>query len=212
MIEYREYRPQDADDVKAIVGDAFSAGSYTSQPELLNKALDLILGESLAESTYSQVAVKDGRVLGVLKGRLKGKERIAGSIGDRLRSIARTLSLLVKGPGDRTSLLQYLRLPRAYARLRKMVPTPLPDEITFFAVDESTRGTGVGKELFNNFMRYLQDNGRTTFFLFTDDTCSYEFYDRKGMKRVATTTVEMDLENRPKTIEVYLYAGRVRTS
>lgn len=136
MIEYREYRPQDADDVKAIVGDAFSAGSYTSQPELLNKALDLILGESLAESTYSQVAVKDGRVVGVLKGRLKGKERIAGSIGDRLRSIARALSLLVNGSGDRTSLLQYLRLPRAYARLRKMVPTPLPDEITLFAVDE----------------------------------------------------------------------------
>lgn len=113
MIEYREYRPKDADDVKAIVGDAFSAGSYTSQPELLNKALDLILGESLAESTYSQVAVKDGRVVGVLKGRLKGKERIAGMIGDRLRSIARALCLLVKGSGDRTSLLQYLRLPRA---------------------------------------------------------------------------------------------------
>ena len=63
-------------------------------------------------------------------------------------------------------------------------------EICFFAVDESTRGTGIGKMLFAKALDYLEQEGTKTLYLFTDSSCTYQFYEKRGMQRLGEKTVE----------------------
>ena len=57
-------------------------------------------------------------------------------------------------------------------------------------MDESTRGTGIGKMLFAKALDYLEQEGAKTLYLFTDSSCTYQFYEKRGMQRLGEKTVE----------------------
>ena len=57
-------------------------------------------------------------------------------------------------------------------------------------MDESTRGTGIGKMLFAKALDYLEQEGVKTLYLFTDSSCTYQFYEKRGMQRLGEKMVE----------------------
>ena len=58
-------------------------------------------------------------------------------------------------------------------------------ELLLFAVSEKARGCGVGSQLFARAKDYLISQGATKAFLFTDTSCTWQYYEKRGMRRAA---------------------------
>jgi hypothetical protein len=54
----------------------------------------------------------------------------------------------------------------------------------------------------------LKTNAKS-FFLYTDDSLSYGFYDKQGMQRIGTTKITLNLKPIPQKLDVYLYSKEV---
>jgi GNAT superfamily N-acetyltransferase len=214
-ITYRPYREQDASQVKPMLNDAFHVHRYVGgYGPLLDNALEVYLRQVLLGSTFSQVAVIDGRVVGIVTGRVTGETFLPGKVRNRLRLWGHYAKIALTGWGQLKTLRQYFRFPGTYAGLRDDVAVSggtLTDELTVFVVDSSTRGTGVGKALFERFGAHLRRAARPNFYLYTDSLCTYQFYEKRGMARVAERTMALDLPSLPPSIGVYIYTGNVRT-
>lgn len=84
-------------------------------------------------------------------------------------------------------------------------------EVVLFIVDPEAQGLGVGGHLFDALMAYLRVNGAKRYFLFTDTSCNYGFYEHRGLKRVS----ELALQTFPAqdagtdAMTFFLYEGSV---
>lgn len=56
-------------------------------------------------------------------------------------------------------------------------------EVALFIVDRDFRGHGVGRMLFDSAIDYFAGIGVEDFFLFTDTTCDFGFYEHRGLTR-----------------------------
>ena len=209
-IEYRPYQRDDADDVKGLINEAFYIHRYASASHLLASALEIYLRDCLASSTYAQVAVVQGRVVGILMGRVEGQPPLPGRLAHRLQLLAHMVKIGLTGFRERATLRQYFTFDRVYQTLRTKATVPLTDELTLFAVDASTRGHGVGKTLYENYLRHLRHHGRTDFYLYTDSLCTYQFYEKRGMNRAAEQSINLTFRDGTETVGVYLYSGKTR--
>ena len=56
--------------------------------------------------------------------------------------------------------------------------------LTIWQGDEvQRRGKGVGKQLYQRFLQYLKKEHLDSFYLYTDTSCNYGFYEHQGMVR-----------------------------
>jgi predicted N-acetyltransferase YhbS len=214
-ITYRPYCEQDASQVKTMLNDAFHIHRYAGgYGPLLDSALEVYLRQVLVASTFSAVAVIEDRVVGIVTGRVAGEGPLPGWLLNRLRLWGHYAKIALTGWSQLRTLRQYFQFSGAYAGLRSDAVAggeTLTDELTVFVVDSSTRGTGVGKALFERFGAHLRRAGRHNFYLYTDTLCTYQFYEKRGMARSAERTVTLDLPTLPSSVGVYLYTGDVLT-
>lgn len=78
-------------------------------------------------------------------------------------------------------------------------------ELAFFAVSEACRGMGLGKALFEKAVEYLRSQGISSFYLFTDTSCNYGFYEHQGMQQKAKKVCRLDIGDHTENFEFYLY-------
>lgn len=71
----------------------------------------------------------------------------------------------------------------AQARYRDFIEQD--NELILFINDPSVRGQGVGATMLRRFEDYLRANDARDYYLFTDTTCTYGYYERHGFERVA---------------------------
>ena len=75
-------------------------------------------------------------------------------------------------------------------------------EIMYFAVDPTIIGKGIGSKLLQKFER--QAKGKTIF-LFTDDGCTYQFYEKRGFTRFSKQDIHMTIRNKKVVMSCFLY-------
>ena len=206
-IVYRPYQPQDAEDIKKIINEAFYIHRYVTGRLVLDSALEIYLRERLLASTWTRVAVQDERVVGIIMGQVDGQPRLGGRFTNRLLTLAHTLRAGILGLPQWKSMRQYFAFDRVYGELRKKTPSPLTDELTLFAVDSSTRGLGIGKTLYRDYLDHLRSLGRSDFYLYTDSLCTFQFYEKQGKTRTASEDMNLVLDGKPEALGVYLYSG-----
>lgn len=73
---------------------------------------------------------------------------------------------------------------------------PYQYEVAFFAVGEAYRGMGIGKKLFESLLLQMRREQVKDFYLFTDTSCNYGFYEHQGMIR------------RGRRHHIYRYTGK----
>ena len=78
--------------------------------------------------------------------------------------------------------------------------------LTLFAVTESARGHGVGKQLWSNLKDYLVTKGATKIYLYTDSTCNTGFYDKQGFQCIENQNLIVTRDQKKCDMEVYLYS------
>lgn len=80
-------------------------------------------------------------------------------------------------------------------------------EITLFVIKPEFKGKGFGKLLFHKVVEYLYTIGCHSFFLFSDSSCDYSFYDYIGMKCLSSKSLHPN--KLKKGFEIYLYEGNI---
>lgn len=201
---YRPFETADFDAIAQILHELWHHRSDNDDYNRLEAACDLAY--CLSASTFSQVAVIDGRARGICLARAGAGP--AGLDADRWMDTERGLLAQMREmePDACAAYLSFVRATiRTNNRLLESTPAPHNDEVTLLAVDEEMRGLGVGTVLLDAALSHLSDRGATAAHLYTDATCSYRFYEGHGFKRTATHRANREERRRDMPREMYLY-------
>ena len=82
-------------------------------------------------------------------------------------------------------------------------------EVAFFAVSSRARGKGIGKELFRSLLDYMKSQNLKNFYLFTDTSCNYGFYEHQGMLRRGQKDTIFHINGEQATMSFFLYDSQI---
>ena len=78
-------------------------------------------------------------------------------------------------------------------------------ELIYLNIMRNKKGKGLGSRLWEDTKAYMQNSGGKNFFFFTDTTCDYKFYEKKGCQRIAASEKILDMGGQRKRMEMYIY-------
>lgn len=84
-----------------------------------------------------------------------------------------------------------------------------PDgEIGYLAVDPDSQGRGVATFMLNELAKRRPGS---QIYLYTDEACSYKFYDYSGFERVGRRVQKLDFGREPFFMNLYMYSKTLET-
>lgn len=207
-ISYRKIEKTDYEEVKKIINEAFKLYKLVDDKELLNKVLTIYLHSCLQETTYSLIATKDNKPIGVILGNVSKNNSIKNSIYHFGVILSNYISIALRNSKEKKQLKQFARVSKAYEKLLEDRKDEFQGSITLFAVREGYRGFGIGKTLVNNLLNYMRENQVKKLYLFTDTICNYGFYESQGFKRLNIITLDMNSQSQDSisSLDVFLYS------
>ncbi|MFW6284754.1 MAG: GNAT family N-acetyltransferase [Bacillota bacterium] len=208
-VTFREYSGNDTPAFIRLLGMIWGYEGYSDDPVVRKHLIKLDAYASLYSKAYAEVALKDGKLAGVLFARPKGHRRRLFQWGYAWAFTRHYLKLLVHSKGSRRSLKNLRKTLRAYSSLTKGKRKDLRNEVTLFMVHPDYRGMGIGVALMRHYESFLLEKGEHTYHLFTDDTCSYGFYDHHGFQKKATTVINEALKDGESELTVMLYTKEI---
>ena len=149
----------------------------------------LYLRSCLKEATYTCVAEKDGQLLGLILGKSMTAP-IPHKIRATLSQAAAIITLLSTKNGRKLSKM-FGSFSKIDAQLLKSTGRQFDGEICLFAVTQAACGHGIGKKLFKALESYMHSQHTKSLYLFTDTTCTYQFYENQGMTRLTQKTLSL---------------------
>ncbi|MDZ4992745.1 GNAT family N-acetyltransferase [Clostridium perfringens] len=174
-ITYRKIEKTDYEEVKKITNEAFKLYKLVDYKELLNKVLTIYLHSCLQETTYSLIAPKDNKPVGVTLGNLSKNNSIKNSIYHFGVILSNYILIALRNSKEKKELKQFTTVSKAYEKLLENRKDESQGSLTLFAVREGYRGFGIGKTLVNNLLNYMKENQVKKLYLFTDTICNYGF-------------------------------------
>ena len=198
---YRHYNKKDRFALENIIREAWNYDRLAS-PETARQLARVFLTSCLANSTYTRVAIVNGEVKGIIA--LKNKKQYKRSWKKSFDQMIAILQLLMNKEGRKV-----MRLFGSVSDLDQMllqeVDVEYEGELSLFVLDKECRGAGIGKKLYQEGMRYLNENEIDSFHLFTDTSCNYGFYESRGLLRRIEHTKEVFVngEKAPMTFFIY---------
>lgn len=78
-------------------------------------------------------------------------------------------------------------------------------ELAFFAIREKYRGKGLGRKLFQAAVDYMRAQGILEFYLFTDTSCNYPFYEHLGLTRRCEKKQVLDVKGEKGDMTFFIY-------
>lgn len=75
-------------------------------------------------------------------------------------------------------------------------------EICFLAADPNIQGKGIGTRLLDELAK--REKGKLLY-LFTDDNCTYQFYEHKGFRQAEEIKVDITVHSTTEPIILYIY-------
>lgn len=82
-----------------------------------------------------------------------------------------------------------------------------PDgEIRFLVANPDIKVKGIGTFLLNEFEK--REKGKEIY-LFTDDQCTYQFYEHRGFNRVGDKDIEMDMNKKKVLLKCLMYSKKI---
>lgn len=171
-------------------------------PKTAAKLAKAYLAACLANQTYACVAEVDGVPAGLILGKHAAKHRCP--IKYRLRQMAALCRLFVSRQG-RQILRFYKTVHHVDQRLLAQCKTDYPAEVALFALAPGYRGLGIGQTLFDCLLAYMKSEHVASFYLYTDTSCNFGFYEHQGMTRRQQCRQVVDMQGQRAEVEFYLY-------
>jgi ribosomal protein S18 acetylase RimI-like enzyme len=186
-VTFRVYTPEDLERCAMLAVQAWpmrgSSGPEQSEPS----GFETWIGSTGRSSTWTEVAVVSGEVVGFLFGsvdKMKKEGDPLGKLGDMFWMFGEFFS----GNRHRWRITLRTALSFFFTQFRLEVNRPDADaDISLLIVDSRFRGRGIGKGLVDRFIRMARDAGAYAVTLFTDDKISnWKFYELYGFKKVVS--------------------------
>ena len=179
QVELREYQKEDFEELQTIVRKTWHYDDLCSA-KTAEKLARVFLSGCLTNYTFSKVAVLDGKVVGVILVNNKAKHKCP--LGLRMQQIKALTALFLSKEG-RGVFEIFKNVSGIDKELLQECDMEYPAELALFAVDSSCRGKGIGKQLFQLALEYIKQEKLDKFYLFTDTSCNYGFYEHQVMVR-----------------------------
>ena len=206
MISDREVKEEDYPELAKLISDTWKYEQLCGEREAAQHLSRLYLKSCLQNQTFTQVAVSDGKVVGVIMGRSNRAAKKA--------SLKSALSLLGDAAKLRSSKAgrQISELFREFSELNKELLAEcrqyFDGELVFFAVNADFQGLGIGRKLLGSLLDYLNAEGAHLIYVFTDATCNYTFYEKNGFTRIGEKAKDL----RPLidySLKMFIYSYRL---
>lgn len=205
QIVYRELQKRDYPAIENLIESSFELDRYLSDEKVLAFMKHAYLQGCLAEQTFCRVAEQDGKVIGVIMGKADNRYQIRRHIQPFAATLWHSLRMEWTARRRRVCTRDYRRLHQIYRDFLKESPARYDGTLSLFAVDEKSRGFGVGTALLNALQAYYEDCGVKKIYLYTDSTCNTWYYERHGFQCAAERKLDMMQRNKPFRLNVYLY-------
>ena len=181
-VEYRAFLTDDFDDVARIVGQTWHEGP-DERDRWLQGAADL--ANCLRRTTCGRVAIARGRVVGFVLVRAGGVDPAEDALWARRRDEA-LAELAARNASAAADFAAYAQAEeRIDARLLRESGCDERFEVVLFIMAPEARGLGAGGALFDWARDALARGGAREYFLYTDDSCTWGFYEHRGLRRTA---------------------------
>lgn len=82
-------------------------------------------------------------------------------------------------------------------------------ELAFFAISEKCRGKGLGRKLFQTVVEYMKTKNISEFYLFTDTSCNYLFYEHLGLTRCCEKKQAIDVKGEKGDMTFFIYEYQI---
>ncbi|WP_279166879.1 GNAT family N-acetyltransferase [Thomasclavelia cocleata] len=178
-MKLREYQDQDFNELMNIVRETWQYDKFCNS-KTANKLAQVFLSSCLTNYTFSQVAVLKDKVVGIILA--KDIKQHKCPFKNRIKQLLTILSLYLTKEGRKVSKI-FADVSQINKQLLKNCTTPYSAELSLFVVSSTCRNTGIGKVLFQSVIEYMNRQKLNNFYLFTDTSCNYGFYEHQGMIR-----------------------------
>jgi len=177
---------------------------YTQNPTALRLYGRYFLYLEMERATQIIAAYEGEQLLGIIMATVKGEQKRYHGFW---RSIyVKVFSFIMNHVlGGASSLYDDANS----AMLKKYQEKHLTDgEICFLAADPNTQGKGIGSKLLAELEKREH---RKQIYLFTDNNCTWQFYEHKGFARVGEQEIEMEIGGKNVPLTCLLYAKTMGT-
>lgn len=197
----RELKKEDLPFLEHIIKDTWHYEQFSS-PGVALKMAKVFLYSCLSNQTYSRVALLNGKPAGIILGKNISTYRCP--LKYRIKQIRSIISLYISKEGRKVSKI-FESVSGIDKQLLKENGKLYPAELTLFAVDSDCRGMGIGKELFQSVLDYMKEQNLGEFYLYTDTSCNYGFYEHQGMVRRCEKNKTFLIQNQEAKMTFFIY-------
>lgn len=200
-ITFRPIFKKDYPQIEDIIRKTWNYDQFCS-PKTAKQLAKIFLLSVLANQTYTQVALIDDKCVGVIMAK-NIKEHHCPFIFHFNQFISIFKLLISKEGRDVTNIFSDVNdIDR---QLLQASHKEYQGELAFFAIDESYRGIGLGRKLFLQALDYMKEANIDEFYLYTDTSCNYHFYEHLGMIRRVEKKHSFSIEQTSAAMTFYLY-------
>ena len=202
MIEIREIRRQDYPKARQFAIQGMHFQWYMESKLLLNLYARYFWDDELNRATRVYGAYVNGTFAGVLLADMKGESKRHYSVWRAAYvRFFDCLQHLMAGKGvdayDQANNDMY----------KSFCEQNTPDgEIVFLAADPESKVRGIGTALLS---ALEADEPGKLVYLYTDNACTYQFYEHRGFKREQARSITMDLGGKQIPLDCLLYAKKI---
>lgn len=170
---------------------AWFKSDYEKYPEATDAYVDLDLNNSLSEASMVTVAEVDGHIAGVILLSADGEPKH----GRMLMKSTIDSAATIHAHSNEVASYFYDRMKIENEHDDKLLKdaeasVDYDGRIVLFIMDPQFQGLGIGSRLFQAAKDYFAEKNVENYYLFTDSSCNYPFYDHKGMRRAGSLTFE----------------------
>lgn len=201
QMQFREYRKQDYRDLVEIIRKTWHYDEFCS-PKTANKLANVFLSSCLTNYTYSRVVLADGKAAGIILVNNIAKHTCSAMA--RLRQLKALATLYCCKEGRQAARI-FGSVHGIDQHLLEKNHKHYPAELALFALSDAYRGKGIGKQLFQAALDYMKQEGLDSFYLFTDTSCNYGFYEHQGMKRCCEHEHSFHMQGKEAAMRFFIY-------
>lgn len=201
QIILREYQKKDFKDLENIIRETWHYDDFSS-PKTAHKLARVFLSSCLTNYTFSCVALDNGTPVGIILAKNIVKHKCP--LGLKIQQLRAIIPLFLSKEGRTVSKI-FSNVNGIDKQLLQNCKKQYPAELALFAVDSSCRGKGIGKILFQSALAYMKKEKLDEFYLFTDTSCNYGFYEHQGMVRRSEKEHTFNINGQTAKMNFFIY-------
>ena len=205
MVTYHQVTEKDFDELALLLSNQWATPEIRDNPIAMKHSGLMSLFYFMVHHTFTCVAEDNGHDIGLL---------ICTNLKERpidmkyAKLLIREVAFMICNPETRDDGLAWGEYTQLAQELEERSVHGIDAELELFVVDPEYRGQGIGKRMFRSMIEFFKKTGTENFFLHTDTSCTYQFYERRGMNRIGQ--LESDIKSADVDgIDMFIYAAEV---